>query len=141
MEREPLQLRLYGAGLGDYQELSSWWFERHKEPFPEALLPPDSVMVCRGGKTLAMLSVYLSYGIGVAFLEFAVTRPGLGIKDAREALEAALEGCIALAHSRGDYSIFRCSTIPAIGRFLKSLGFVRDSTDRQNFTLRRDKQK
>jgi hypothetical protein len=139
MGHEPLQLRVYGTGLGDYQVVSAWWQARHGQPFPETLVPPDAVIVERAGKPVAFLCCYLSYGVGVAFLEFAVTRPGLGFKVAREAMTMAINGCVALAHGRGDFSFFRCNTVPAIGRVLLGLGFLQDAYCSTGFSIHKQR--
>ncbi len=130
---------MYGERLGDYQLISGWWQARHGSPLMETLLPPLGIIVERSGAPLGALWCYECIGIGVCFLEYPVTRPGMALVEARAVMSLAIEACIAAAKAHGDYSLFRCSTLPAIGRMLGSLGWVREhGGERANYALRRD---
>ena len=142
--KEPLQVRMYGEAVGDYQTANDWWQSRHGEPLAETVLPPLGVMVERDGKPIAALWCYESFGIGVAFLEMPLTRPGLSVREAMQALSLAVEACvrIAKAHAKeggGDVSLFKCYTLPGIAHVLPRLGFVKATREpMQGFILRRD---
>lgn len=134
----PLTARVYGLGLGDYQLVNEWWKRHHRHDLPETLLPPLGVIVERNSEPVGALWCYESFGVGVCFLEWPCSAPGLGVKEAARVFGFAVEACIALAKTHGDFAIFRCSTIPAIARVLPSLGFLSEGGPRHNFMLRRD---
>lgn len=133
----PLTARVYGLKAGDYQVVNSWWRRHNESDLPETMLPPLGVMVEQDGKPIVALWCYECFGIGVCFLEWPCSRPGLDRKQATEAFGYALKACIALAKSHGDYSVFRCSTLAPIARVLPKFGFLPEhGGHRYNFMLR-----
>lgn len=135
----PLTARVYGLAAGDYQLVNQWWERHNAHALPETLLPPLGVIVERDGQPVGALWCYESFGIGVCFLEWPCSAPGLGMKEAARVFGYAVEACITVAKAHGDNSIFRCSTLPAIARILPRLGFIPESGGpRHNFMLRRD---
>lgn len=135
----PLQVRLYGEGLGDYQTVNEWWTARHGHDLAETILPPLGIMVTQNGEPLGAVWCYECFGIGVCFLEFPITKPGLKMGEAKAVISMAIDGAVAVAKAHGDFSIFRCHTIPAIARILPGMGFVRSHREEMHsFTLRRD---
>lgn len=122
---EGLTVRAYTAE--DAAALSNWWSYRHAGEFPFALLPPLGVVVEDIWGPAGMLWCYESFGVGVAFLEHPVTRPGLSVKTAGEVMAMAVCSCVHLAgksvEPMGQYGVFRVATPPAIARFLSRLGF------------------
>lgn len=99
------------------------WFRAHSErPFPLELLPPTGIIAEDETGPLAACFLYLSYGIGVAFVEAAVSRPGLSLKRSRQAFAAVLGGLevIARAHDTG---VLVCHALPALARVLESGGW------------------
>lgn len=136
---QPLTARIYGLRAGDFQRVNEWWRRRNNDDLPETLLPPLGVIVERKGEPVGALWCYESYGIGVAFLEWPCTAPGLGPSEALKVMGCAVNACVHLAKTHGDYSVFRCSTLPGIARVLPKLGFVPEhGGTRHNFILRRD---
>jgi len=133
-----LKARLYGEQIGDYQTVSGWWEARHGRPLIETLLPPLGIIIEDAAGPVAALWCYQSVGIGVCFLEFPVARPFLSLQKSIEALRFAVEACIQIAKAQGDYSLFRCYTLPGIGRVLKSMGFVGGEQGWVQMTMRRD---
>src|SRR5207253_3124646 len=101
-----ITLRPYGTKTGDYQTVDAWWRARHGQgrPFPENLLPPLGIVAERDGKPVAALWAYQSAGIGMAFLEYAVTAPGQSFRQARAALGRLLFGIEHLLRLDG-YSV------------------------------------
>lgn len=138
MANDPLQVRLYGEEVGDYQLVSAWWRERNGDDLMETLLPPIGVIVERGEDALGALWCYECFGVGVCFLEYPVTKPGISGGLGLRVMRLALEACIKLAKSHGDFSLFRCSTLESIAPVLPRLGFVPEGGARFNFCLRRD---
>lgn len=139
----PLQVRAYGVALGDYQLVNEWWQSRHGEPLAETLLPPCGVIVEREGEPIAALWCYHCYGVGVAFLEMPITRPGSYVSASMEALGLAVEACVTLVKAAaqaegGDVCLFKCYTLPGIARMLPRLGFTKCTEAMEGFILRKD---
>jgi hypothetical protein len=134
-----LSIRIYGEKMGDYQVVNEWWQARHGEPLAETILPPLGVIVQMGDEPLAALWCYECFGVGVAFLEHPITRPGMSLAQAKAVLRYAVEGCVAVAKSHGDFSLFKCYTIPGIAHVLPRLGFQRCTSEPMTgFIMRRD---
>lgn len=120
--------------------LAEWWIAHDSlGSFPQAILPPLGVLVCDGSGPAAALWCYECFGVGVAFLEFPVSRPGMGFRQARVAFEEAVKACVMLAGNLieppGEYSVFRCFTIHPIEKTLKGMGFAIEKTARVAATL------
>jgi hypothetical protein len=85
-------IRPYGEAVGDYQMISEWR-KAHKVPeLPETIIPPLAVIAEMDGEPIAFAVCYQSCGIGVCFLEWLTTRPGLTATLAREALRHVIGG-------------------------------------------------
>lgn len=115
--------RQYGIEAGDYQLVADW-FAHHRdgETFPEMVLPPHGVIASVDGIPTAALWVYLSYGIGVAHVEWPVSRPGAGAKGLVAAWKAAMAWVEDVCRAHNHYLIF-ANTLPKIARSLGRLGF------------------
>lgn len=134
-----LTARVYGVQAGDYQLVNSWWKRTNDGDLPEVFLPPLGVMIERDGIPSAALWCYECFGIGVCFLEYPCAVAGLALSELVRVFGFAVDACVKLAKQHGDYSLFRCSTLPTIARVLPKLGFVREhGGHRVNFMLRRD---
>lgn len=127
-----VEARIYTA---DDLTMLAQWAEYHGRALQTNMLPPLGVIVERDGKPEAALFVYLSVGIGVAFLEHAITRPLLKPRQARESLIHATNAIIAAASEQGDgYRAFVAYTVPAIARTLKRNGWS-DTGQRESLCL------
>jgi len=117
----------------DHPFLREWW-NAHAPgtEFPAGILPPLGVLVVDGDGPVAALWCYESYGVGVAFLEFPVSRPGLSAAVAAAAFRGAADACVKLA---GEFRVFRCFTLPAIARVLGRTGWTIEPTPRTAVTL------
>lgn len=138
METEPLTARIYGEASGDYQTVNSWWKARRDEQLPETMMPPLGIIIEDTNGPCVALWCYESFGIGVCFLEFAISRPGMGLGQSSRAFKMAVEACIRVAKSHGDYSFFRVFTSPAIARVLEGFGFQSGRSDWKEVIIRRD---
>jgi hypothetical protein len=112
----------------DLPLLQAWWSSRHGEDLPVALLPPLGVVVeDASGEAIGMLWCYESFGVGVAWLEYPVTRPGLTMKQAGAVMAVAVMACMQVAGKEcvppASYHVFRVATSSPIARFLERLGF------------------
>lgn len=130
------QVRPYTSGA-DYHLVAEWWRTHGMGEFQETLLPPDGYIVQRDGEDVAAAWLYLSNGIGVAFMEWVVTRPGLSLKEARTALGHVIE-CMRRYANANDYGVIWCNTLPAIARFAAHHGFRAVAQDRVSMILKTD---
>lgn len=119
------QVRTYGTGVGDFQMVADWWSAHTKErEFVEAFLPPTGIIVERNGEPVAAVWCHLSAGIGVAFLESPVTRPGLCLAETSEAMHVGLDAIEAICRGH-DYGLLVANTLPGIALWLtRRRGFV-----------------
>ncbi len=118
----PLTVREYGTRAGDYQEILSWWNGRG-EPFAETILPPLGVVVEQEGERLAALWCYETHGIGVAFLEFPCTRPGIPPGLAWRALSWAENAIVSILRRRGEHKLIRAFAQSRHARAMRRLGY------------------
>jgi len=108
--KHALTIRQYGEGVGDFQMVSGWLKGHDEEDrFTEVFLPPVGVIVEDAGEPVAVCWMYLAAGIGVGFIEWPITRPGLGLKRAKAALGAAF-GALELIAKQHDYSLLVATT-------------------------------
>jgi len=116
--------RLYGTEAGDYQLVDGWFVELGLGPqLPGNLLPPHGVIVSVRGEPVAAMWVYLSYGIGVAFSEWAITNPSASIFTRSRAIRVALEwvGIVAKGH---DCKALFCHVLPHLSGVVTQMGMV-----------------
>lgn len=113
----------------DAAMISTWWFHRHGEEFPVALLPPVGVVVLEGTQAVAALWLYMTVGKGVAFPEWPVGLPGRTQKQAAEAFALALEAAETIGRAHG-YNVFLVNTLPSIARVLKREGYLFSPVDK-----------
>ncbi len=118
----PLTVREYGAAPGDWQAVSSWWLGRG-DVFSETILPPLGVLVEQDGERLAALWCYESFGIGVAFLEFPCTAPGLPPGLAWRALSTAEHAVVSILRRRGQHKLVRAFARPQHAKAMRRLGY------------------
>lgn len=133
-DEQSLTVRPYSAEA-DFPLVNDWWQARHgaMADLPQAMLPPLGVIVEDSAGPLFALWCYESAGVGVAFIEWPVSRPGLTVAQTREAFQRAVESIILTAgkcwNPPGDYNVFRANVCPAVFRSIKEMGFVREYQD------------
>lgn len=113
----------------DFGMVADWWRVHTGQVLQESALPPLGVRVSKDGVPLACIWCYECFGVPVAELVFPVTRPGLGVGDARRALLYAIS-CIIEAAGKGHvpearFSRFRASVPAGLVRYMERIGFVR----------------
>lgn len=101
---------------------AEWWRAHTGTAFQVNMLPPLGVMAEDEAGPIAACWLHLSLGIGVCFLEMPVSRPGLSLKQAREAF-AAVRGALEAAALAHDYGVMIVHTPAAIARTLARDGF------------------
>jgi hypothetical protein len=117
------RVRPYGEGIGDYQTVSGWKEQRGLGILCENALPPDGVIVEMNGEPVAASWLYLCHGIGVAFWEGLVTRPGLSLRQSREAC-AHCVGLLKTIARANDVGLIKTYTTDAIAQEAMKLGFM-----------------
>ena len=112
----------------DYEMACRWWEEHGRIAAPVGMLPALGIVVYRefDGEDLAAMWLYLDNSVGVCFLERAVTRPGLNVSTARDALMRGID-YLKLAAREMKYGVMCVRTYPAMARFLQNApGFSED---------------
>jgi hypothetical protein len=107
---------------GDSLMVSQWWADHDQGMFPEALLPPVGIVVEHGGEPIAAIWLYMAVGIGVCWLEYPVSRPGISLKDSTVAFGLAIRALEKVAKTH-DYGVMLAHTLPGIARVMRSFGF------------------
>lgn len=111
----------------DYPLVSAWWEARGKSVLPLAMLPKLGVVVFREASKdpVAALWLYMDNSCGVCFMERAVTRPGLRVTEARDALLLGVEFLKRRAADPDlNYGVMFLRTYPAMAKYAKRIGFV-----------------
>lgn len=116
--------------IEDYTQLDQWWKQHHAGAgaLPKAVLPPLGVVVEDEFGPAFAVWCYEVYGVGMAFLEYAVSRPGISMRLVSNAGALAVLSIMEQAGKNIDppaqFSVFSVSTKAGIARVLKRLGFV-----------------
>lgn len=107
-----------------FDTLADWHRARHFSELSPEILPPLGFVVSDENGLLAALFCYQSYGVGVAFIDVALSRPGLSFASAKEAFSMCIAAIILACADT--HKLFRIhSGELAITRVLISLGFKR----------------
>lgn len=119
----------------DWETVSGWWdVHAHGSGIVQALLPPLGVVVEMDEKPVCAVWLYMAAGIGVCWLEYPVSAPGLKFHDAKEAFHLAVSA-LEKAAKANDYGVMIAHTLPAIARVMRSFGF-REETRKKVTTLK-----
>jgi hypothetical protein len=120
---DPLyQIRVYGQP-DDGQLISSWRQGHGMDASPLSILPPTGFFVERDGEPVCVAFLYLSVGIGVAFMEWVISKPGMTYKESAAAFRVLLD-FLKLHAASLDYGVIISHTSPGGGEFLRRCGFV-----------------
>lgn len=112
----------------DYPLCLKWWKAHDAKTTPpsETMLPRLGVMAIRQDRRKtpdACAFLYVTDNTAVSFIEFPVSRPGLGMERARAAFGAIVTVLKRTAASLGYHHVF-AYTLPPIARELKRHGFL-----------------
>lgn len=121
MEINPYLVREFD-GERDYPTFREWHYDHGAPPPPIEMLPRLGVMAYRDDREDAALFLYMDNSVGVCFAEHVCTRPGLGIRAARQAIERAVDYLKKAAAEMG-YGLMVIHTRPGIERFAEKIGF------------------
>lgn len=133
----PLTVRLYGTQAGDWQTVASWW-ERTGGVFAETILPPLGVIVEHEGEPIGAMWCYESFGIGVAFLEFPCTKPGIPPGLAWRALSWAEHSIVTILRGKGEIKLVRAFAKARHEKAMGRMGYVVDEPNLISFLRRID---
>ena len=120
-----LQLRLYDPAQ-DAPMIAEWCHAHGYGGMPAHILPALGVVAQADGEDVAALWLYMDNSCGVAFAEHPITRGGLSTKLAKAALIMAMQFLQKEAAATGYHTII-IRTLPALARWAKECGFVKDS--------------
>ncbi len=120
METEPLTIR--EASPADWPEVERWARAHNRGRFDSRMIPPTSFTVEDGEGPLAFCSLYLSLGVGVAFLEGMFSRPGATAQTVLEGMAMLTDTAREVCRLH-DYGLLMGLTHPGIARKARSLGF------------------
>jgi len=124
MSQPLLQLRMYDAD-NDHPMIMRWCVDHGHVGIPANVLPKLGVVVQADGEDIAAVWLYMDNSTGVCFAEHPITKGGISVRLAKNALTLAMNFLKAEAKING-YWVMRVFTLPAISRFLKSVGFKKD---------------
>src|SRR5688572_4046715 len=113
------QVREYDAGR-DAEMVSAWWRAHDGSEFPLGMLPPAGIIAEIGGKPVAACWLYMAVGVGVCWLEWPVSIPGLSLAESREAFTVLVDAMEAVAREH-QYSLMMAHTLPPIARFMQRM--------------------
>jgi len=125
MSQPLLQLRPYDP-QADAAMIAQWCEDHNYAGIPNAILPKLGVVVQADGEDVAALWLYMDNSCGVAFAEHPVTKGGLKPKLAKAALIFAMNFLKVEAKACGYHTII-IRTLPALARWAKDAGFVKDN--------------
>jgi hypothetical protein len=109
--------------VSDIPMLQGWHESRHGYELAAVLLPPLGFVVELDGVPIAALFCYQSYGVGVAFIDIALSRPGTSFLVAKRAFNLCLQAIILACDDT--HKLFRINCDAAITRVLTAMGFKR----------------
>ena len=107
----------------DIPTLQAWHEARHGYALSALLLPPLGFVVTDERGPCAALFCYQSYGVGVAFIDLALSRPGTSFAEAKKAFSLCLKAIVLACDET--HKLFRISCDKPITRVLSSMGFQR----------------
>lgn len=107
----------------DWPVVSSWWdMHAHGAALHEGLLPPVGILVADETGPLCACWLYMAVNIGVCWLEYPVSKPGLSLSEAKEVFRLAVQALEKIAKTH-DYNIMMAHTLPGIARVMRGFGF------------------
>lgn len=126
MSAPTLQLRPYAPE--DHAMILEWCQAHGHAGMPQAVLPKLGAICQIDGEDAAAMWLYMDNSVGVCFAEYAITRPKLKTKQAKDALLCIL-GFLKLEAAANGYSLMIVHTFPAIARYLAESGFTKQPSE------------
>lgn len=108
----------------DYPMLREWWEARGRSTVPIApMLPKLGVIASDDSGDCAAAFLYMDNSVGVCWIEYPVTRPGMPLSETRQVMGEITAFLKQSAAAMG-YGLMVAYTLPAIARELRRLGFA-----------------
>lgn len=136
------QVRLYGAKTGDFQTVQAWADARGMI-FDETVAGPEG-FICEHydehgeADPLAVAWLYPTAGIGIAWIDHLITRPGLSPAQATEAISHILNACKMRARDY-DCGLVIAHTSPILAERAEKLGWQVQNTNLVRIACRTEK--
>jgi len=120
-------LRIREATRDDYPVIESWARAHGRLQFWPEAVSPMSFLVEDDDGPLVFCGLYLSVGVGMAFLDGFFSRPGQSALKVLEAMKllVAMAEEVCRAH---DYGVIIGHTSPGVARYARNLGFTPAAT-------------
>lgn len=130
MKTRTINVREEDAGL--YDDFAAWFHDHGERAVHPGLLSPCGVLVeSDDGMQLAVGWLYLACNVGVAWLEFVVTNPGIAPMQSARALRVLFEAAEEVAKELNYSVLLTMTEKAALGSFIEARGF---SVNHQNVT-------
>lgn len=102
-----------------------WWVAHDRmAPPPLEILPRLGIVIEPDGEPVCAAWLYMDNSVGVCFVEFPVTKPGLSLTEMRLAFAVGVQFLKLEAAALG-YGVMMVRTLPGLARVLASMGFRR----------------
>lgn len=123
-EAQACTIRKYGTKAGDFQMVSDWRKAHDYPVIPETILPALGVVAESDGAARAAAWLYQDNSVGVCFLNWLVTAPGLSPAQARAALRTCIDFLTLRARELEYGFCIAYAAHPALIREARAFGFV-----------------
>jgi hypothetical protein len=107
----------------DYPLIEKWAMAHGRATFDPRTVPPTAFMVEDHKGPLVFCKLYLSLGVGVAFLEGLFSRPWESPSVIVAGVAFMVEGVKKIAEAH-DYGMLVCHTFPCMARKALGMGFT-----------------
>lgn len=107
----------------DVPFLCHWYRERGRE-LNAAVLPRTTYVMHDAEGPLAALALYIAQDAPVAFLDHAMTRPGISYAEAATAFDQLMAVCLAVAETMGCAAV-QANTSETIANHLHKRGWLK----------------
>jgi hypothetical protein len=120
--------------LGDYYLVEAWCTAHDRIPPPLNCLPSRGVVVLADDTAIAMLFLFVDVTCDVGIVDWAISRPLLNAKEAREAFIYAINGPVADLAREAGCTVLTCYTFLASARTLGRDGWTVERKEMVNLT-------
>jgi hypothetical protein len=116
-----LKIRFYLPS--DRETVEEWHIAHSSVPTPESILPKFGIVVDAESGPMCAMWLYMDNSCPVCFPEHAISRPGLSVKESKEAFICAMNFFRICAKEMG-FQFMILNTLPGIARIMKGQGFI-----------------
>jgi hypothetical protein len=108
----------------DYDLVEAWCTAHDRRPPSPEGLPAAGVIVMNEEEPMAMLFLYMDITSNIGIVDWAITRPGLTMDEARSALLYALEGPLAEIAREGGCAMLTSFALKGLARDMEKNGWT-----------------